>query len=28
MQCAFSNITYDDFQGIELITENVLNYMV
>ncbi|KMR09041.1 hypothetical protein ACR66_02220 [Staphylococcus aureus] len=28
MQCAFSNITYGDFQGIELITENVLNYMV
>ncbi|HDP4217984.1 TPA: hypothetical protein P6O42_001792, partial [Staphylococcus aureus] len=28
MQCAFSNITYDDFQGIELIIENVLNYMV
>ncbi|MDI1900883.1 hypothetical protein QI503_11600, partial [Staphylococcus aureus] len=21
MQCAFSNITYDDFQGIELIIE-------
>ncbi|EGQ1354350.1 hypothetical protein I2P50_001192, partial [Staphylococcus aureus] len=28
MQCAFSNITYGDFQGIELIIENVLNYMV
>ncbi|MCD0527159.1 hypothetical protein I5C05_02285, partial [Staphylococcus aureus] len=28
MQCAFSNITYGDFQGIELIVENVLNYMV
>ncbi|NGU04848.1 hypothetical protein G6X83_11520 [Staphylococcus aureus] len=28
MQCAYSNITYGDFQGIELITENVLNYMV
>ncbi|HCG2579129.1 TPA: hypothetical protein NJP79_001760 [Staphylococcus aureus] len=28
MQCAFSNIIYDDFQGIELIIENVLNYMV
>ncbi|HCY0269661.1 TPA: hypothetical protein O0318_002247, partial [Staphylococcus aureus] len=27
-QCAFSNITYGDFQGIELIIENVLNYMV
>ncbi|NGW56849.1 hypothetical protein G6X95_11350, partial [Staphylococcus aureus] len=27
-QCAFSNITYGDFQGIELIVENVLNYMV
>ncbi|WP_031834387.1 hypothetical protein [Staphylococcus aureus] len=26
--CAFSNITYGDFQGIELIVENVLNYMV
>ncbi|TXO69365.1 hypothetical protein, partial [Staphylococcus aureus] len=25
MQCAFSNITYGDFQGIELIIENVLN---
>ncbi|HDC2861011.1 TPA: hypothetical protein O7790_001568, partial [Staphylococcus aureus] len=25
---AFSNITYGDFQGIELIVENVLNYMV
>ncbi|MDT3789866.1 hypothetical protein RPL48_08970, partial [Staphylococcus aureus] len=25
---AFSNITYGDFQGIELIIENVLNYMV
>ncbi|MBJ6308296.1 hypothetical protein JGU34_11585, partial [Staphylococcus aureus] len=24
----FSNITYGDFQGIELIVENVLNYMV
>ncbi|HHQ2283862.1 TPA: hypothetical protein ACSPDS_000989, partial [Staphylococcus aureus] len=24
----FSNITYGDFQGIELIIENVLNYMV
>ncbi|MDH2961492.1 hypothetical protein A4R85_04010 [Staphylococcus aureus] len=28
MQCAFSNITYGDFQGIEVIIENVLNYMV
>ncbi|AJP67140.1 hypothetical protein UG86_04005 [Staphylococcus aureus] len=28
MQCAFSNITYGDFQGIELIIENVLNYMI
>ncbi|OFP02262.1 hypothetical protein HMPREF3005_03825 [Staphylococcus aureus] len=28
MQCAFSNITYGDFQGIELIVENVLNSMV
>ncbi|WP_340601798.1 hypothetical protein [Staphylococcus aureus] len=28
MQCAFSNITYGYFQGIELIVENVLNYMV
>ncbi|KIT71907.1 hypothetical protein QP64_07600 [Staphylococcus aureus] len=28
MQCAFSNITYGDFQGIELIIENVLNHMV
>ncbi|AJP21217.1 hypothetical protein BA765_01225 [Staphylococcus aureus] len=28
MQCAFSNITYGDFRGIELIVENVLNYMV
>ncbi|HBC4362545.1 TPA: hypothetical protein ACILCP_001538 [Staphylococcus aureus] len=27
-QCAFSNITYGDFQGIELIIENVLNYMI
>ncbi|MGV1143492.1 hypothetical protein ACV56Z_07045 [Staphylococcus aureus] len=27
MQCAFSNITYGDFQGIQLV-ENVLNYMV
>ncbi|HDD8078597.1 TPA: hypothetical protein PBN50_002230 [Staphylococcus aureus] len=28
MQCTFSNITYGDFQGIELIIENVLNYMI
>ncbi|MGT2652642.1 hypothetical protein ACVQ9Z_00475 [Staphylococcus aureus] len=28
MQCVISNITYGDFQGIELIVENVLNYMV
>ncbi|MEB6834421.1 hypothetical protein M1255_07340 [Staphylococcus aureus] len=28
MQCAFSNITYGGFQGIGLIVENVLNYMV
>ncbi|WP_141061911.1 hypothetical protein [Staphylococcus aureus] len=28
MQCAFSNITYGDFQDIELIIENVLNYMI
>ncbi|MCO4434838.1 hypothetical protein AXE88_01685 [Staphylococcus aureus] len=28
MQCAFSNITYGDFQGIELIIENVLNHMI
>ncbi|UXV48512.1 hypothetical protein MUA24_05225 [Staphylococcus aureus] len=28
MQCAFSNITYGGFQGIELIIENVLNHMV
>ncbi|HHV8920448.1 TPA: hypothetical protein ACURE6_000760 [Staphylococcus aureus] len=28
MQCAFSNITHCDYQDIELIIENVLNYMV
>ncbi|HDP2741648.1 TPA: hypothetical protein P6J58_002172 [Staphylococcus aureus] len=28
MQYAFSNITYGDFQGIELIIENVINYMI
>ncbi|MBR8914744.1 hypothetical protein HBP01_03360 [Staphylococcus aureus] len=27
MQCAFSNITYGDFQGIELNVENVVNHL-